>query len=151
MPRMSCTSIDCSWASSARRACLVVHVPRPSVSTSQNLFRSVIRPYGRFNKYRAAPAKSSTPALRNRRAIGPSLDSALHERPTSPSFMTQLLSDRPQIAFAARHFDIVLFLAEIIVNSMSSSKRSLGTWRVRSEEHTSELQSRGHLVCRLLL
>src|SRR6266508_6789706 len=25
------------------------------------------------------------------------------------------------------------------------------TWRVRSEEHTSELQSRGHLVCRLLL
>src|SRR5690625_6087110 len=25
-----------------------------------------------------------------------------------------------------------------------------GTLRVRSEEHTSELQSRGHLVCRLL-
>src|SRR5690625_5479421 len=25
------------------------------------------------------------------------------------------------------------------------------TWRIRSEEHTSELQSRGHLVCRLLL
>src|SRR5690625_5675104 len=24
-------------------------------------------------------------------------------------------------------------------------------WYVRSEEHTSELQSRGHLVCRLLL
>src|SRR5690625_6982942 len=24
-------------------------------------------------------------------------------------------------------------------------------WRSRSEEHTSELQSRGHLVCRLLL
>src|SRR5207253_8278625 len=24
-------------------------------------------------------------------------------------------------------------------------------WSVRSEEHTSELQSRGHLVCRLLL
>src|SRR5690625_5925544 len=24
-------------------------------------------------------------------------------------------------------------------------------WAVRSEEHTSELQSRGHLVCRLLL
>src|SRR5439155_11846761 len=28
--------------------------------------------------------------------------------------------------------------------------RSAGRW-VRSEEHTSELQSRGHLVCRLLL
>src|SRR5690625_6653787 len=29
--------------------------------------------------------------------------------------------------------------------------RSMGKGRVRSEEHTSELQSRGHLVCRLLL
>src|SRR5690625_6462921 len=27
----------------------------------------------------------------------------------------------------------------------------VGQWGVRSEEHTSELQSRGHLVCRLLL
>src|SRR5690625_5539684 len=26
-----------------------------------------------------------------------------------------------------------------------------GLWKIRSEEHTSELQSRGHLVCRLLL
>src|SRR5437870_10673759 len=29
--------------------------------------------------------------------------------------------------------------------------RSDSTWSMRSEEHTSELQSRGHLVCRLLL
>src|SRR5690625_5368394 len=29
--------------------------------------------------------------------------------------------------------------------------RDLGAHPVRSEEHTSELQSRGHLVCRLLL
>src|SRR5437773_12130177 len=85
---MSCTSIDCSRASSARRACFVVHVPRPSVSTSQNLLRSVIRPYGKFHRYRAAPAKSSTPALRNRRVTGPSLDSAFGERPTSSSSMT---------------------------------------------------------------
>src|SRR5690625_6129225 len=28
---------------------------------------------------------------------------------------------------------------------------TLGTFTARSEEHTSELQSRGHLVCRLLL
>src|SRR5437660_7205115 len=28
---------------------------------------------------------------------------------------------------------------------------STGRWHARSEEHTSELQSRGHLVCRLLL
>src|SRR5690625_6486616 len=32
-----------------------------------------------------------------------------------------------------------------------SSRRSLGMGSRRSEEHTSELQSRGHLVCRLLL
>src|SRR5690554_7522827 len=32
-----------------------------------------------------------------------------------------------------------------------SQKRQYSTLRVRSEEHTSELQSRPHLVCRLLL
>src|SRR5690625_6480137 len=31
------------------------------------------------------------------------------------------------------------------------SPSSERTFRLRSEEHTSELQSRGHLVCRLLL
>src|SRR3989442_3470653 len=33
----------------------------------------------------------------------------------------------------------------------SSGARSRRSWRSRSEEHTSELQSRPHLVCRLLL
>src|SRR3712207_6996318 len=33
----------------------------------------------------------------------------------------------------------------------SSSPRVGSTWRSRSEEHTSELQSRQYLVCRLLL
>src|SRR5690625_6976266 len=33
----------------------------------------------------------------------------------------------------------------------SWARSSLSTTRERSEEHTSELQSRGHLVCRLLL
>src|SRR5439155_4804011 len=32
-----------------------------------------------------------------------------------------------------------------------SNTRSASSVRKRSEEHTSELQSRGHLVCRLLL
>src|SRR5437870_7440122 len=35
-------------------------------------------------------------------------------------------------------------------SGVASLRRSHGTPR-RSEEHTSELQSRGHLVCRLLL
>src|SRR5690625_6077068 len=36
-------------------------------------------------------------------------------------------------------------------NSFRSLKRVSGSALSRSEEHTSELQSRGHLVCRLLL
>src|SRR5690625_6824930 len=40
--------------------------------------------------------------------------------------------------------------------AMARQERSAPAWRppgltLRSEEHTSELQSRGHLVCRLLL
>src|SRR5207253_10016957 len=35
--------------------------------------------------------------------------------------------------------------------SVQDVAASSGRWRDRSEEHTSELQSRGHLVCRLLL
>src|SRR5690625_5878996 len=38
------------------------------------------------------------------------------------------------------------------VRAYIRKRRSMeSNWRIRSEEHTSELQSRGHLVCRLLL
>src|SRR2546422_6039632 len=37
------------------------------------------------------------------------------------------------------------------MNCLASQARRLGCQRLRSEEHTSELQSRLHLVCRLLL
>src|SRR5690625_6551372 len=54
------------------------------------------------------------------------------------------------------------FAAEVIITTHnnappsptgpSDTTRAGRLWRVsRSEEHTSELQSRGHLVCRLLL
>src|SRR5439155_19727696 len=36
-------------------------------------------------------------------------------------------------------------------NWLNISQPPTSAWRPRSEEHTSELQSRGHLVCRLLL
>src|SRR5437870_10021449 len=36
-------------------------------------------------------------------------------------------------------------------SSSASAASPIGQARARSEEHTSELQSRGHLVCRLLL
>src|SRR5207253_10898615 len=35
--------------------------------------------------------------------------------------------------------------------TMQEHNKNVGAKRWRSEEHTSELQSRGHLVCRLLL
>src|SRR5439155_3357138 len=37
------------------------------------------------------------------------------------------------------------------VGTAAFAKAELKEWMKRSEEHTSELQSRGHLVCRLLL
>src|SRR5690625_6887292 len=36
-------------------------------------------------------------------------------------------------------------------SAISSESKMRRFWACRSEEHTSELQSRGHLVCRLLL
>src|SRR5439155_20232503 len=39
----------------------------------------------------------------------------------------------------------------ILTNNASLVFRSILDSKTRSEEHTSELQSRGHLVCRLLL
>src|SRR5690625_7072978 len=38
-----------------------------------------------------------------------------------------------------------------IQKQLSQKDEILEAYRLRSEEHTSELQSRGHLVCRLLL
>src|SRR3989449_1646267 len=42
-------------------------------------------------------------------------------------------------------------LRDRLANEVARSKRSTESFAVRSEEHTSELQSRLHLVCRLLL
>src|SRR5439155_13003247 len=41
--------------------------------------------------------------------------------------------------------------ADLVVKVKEPQEPELGLLRERSEEHTSELQSRGHLVCRLLL
>src|SRR5256884_2906926 len=43
------------------------------------------------------------------------------------------------------------FTATILSSPLSNTLESDSTLRTRSEEHTSELQSRLHLVCRLLL
>src|SRR5690625_6910573 len=51
-----------------------------------------------------------------------------------------------------RYFDIDQVLNEETAPAIwEEANKKLATSEMRSEEHTSELQSRGHLVCRLLL
>src|SRR5690625_6163899 len=45
----------------------------------------------------------------------------------------------------------VTLLTSPLACSLSVTRRASSRRQPRSEEHTSELQSRGHLVCRLLL
>src|SRR5690625_6507342 len=59
-----------------------------------------------------------------------------------------------QLGLAHTHLLTLGFIVLLIVLALEkaftiSSSKKLFDWR--SEEHTSELQSRGHLVCRLLL
>src|SRR5690625_6518541 len=69
------------------------------------------------------------------------------------SFPTRRSSDLPDVVFspmqtigsAGRKFGLILTLHDLIYYQHRTPPKD------RSEEHTSELQSRGHLVCRLLL
>src|SRR5690625_6644506 len=65
-----------------------------------------------------------------------------------PGFIDVALNKKPEIVRA--------YLPPDANSLLWVTRHILGTWNrinivVRSEEHTSELQSRGHLVCRLLL
>src|SRR5437660_9347897 len=71
-----------------------------------------------------------------------------------------MLEERVHIV---RHLDLAALFAHQLLHALASGvaeilreQRRLDAFRLdreeaRSEEHTSELQSRGHLVCRLLL
>src|SRR5437870_13919075 len=67
--------------------------------------------------------------------------------PSTTEIYTLSLHDALPISIETRR------LALICPNPTLSMRRliSAGRDQTRSEEHTSELQSRGHLVCRLLL
>src|SRR5690625_6994214 len=56
-------------------------------------------------------------------------------------------------AFANPGIAFVAFKAISLISSVKSDVTSIGSPpdETRSEDHTSELQSRGHIVCRLLL
>src|SRR5699024_11782667 len=58
-------------------------------------------------------------------------------------FKTPLIHDNKKMMTGYNEFDIRMFL--------DKEKRMLERSKVRSEEHTSELQSRFDIVCRLLL
>src|SRR5690606_39935932 len=68
----------------------------------------------------------------------------------SPSTATSFISSKLSTRSATRRRQIVSFRA-LPLGSMAPSKRCGWRSRTRSEEHTSELQSREKLVCRLLL
>src|SRR5690625_6507812 len=60
---------------------------------------------------------------------------------------------QPLVNLAFQNMDLTS-LTDTLINSGIRESLFLGCLlenRARSEEHTSELQSRGHLVCRLLL
>src|SRR5690625_5558715 len=61
------------------------------------------------------------------------------------SFESLLYSFHHQLSIPEGKFNTVVHLCQVGVGLLSFQRET------RSEEHTSELQSRGHLVCRLLL
>src|SRR5207253_11486924 len=76
------------------------------------------------------------------------------------SFVDRLALDRKRIESMAAGCEVVRALPDPVgavmeawtrPNGMTIERVRVPLGVVRSEEHTSELQSRGHLVCRLLL
>src|SRR5690625_5612884 len=79
--------------------------------------------------------------------------------PSTTDIYTLSLHDALPICFSTppslmnRRREIALLVSPSPISSSTSRSRSVSSSKGprRSEEHTSELQSRGHLVCRLLL
>src|SRR5439155_15417840 len=71
-----------------------------------------------------------------------SIANSHNPRLASPNWLAAVVSQRSPT------------MALMLNSTTSRSRMTRGSWPgavTRSEEHTSELQSRGHLVCRLLL
>src|SRR5437870_9784338 len=80
----------------------------------------------------------------------PRLQPRIHVRARSRSrIRSARVVEKP--GTAAISAGVAVFTPASEPNRSSSARRRLGPIPGRSEEHTSELQSRGHLVCRLLL
>src|SRR5690625_6767973 len=76
-----------------------------------------------------------------------SIGGVTHTHPTYATAWAQAQQAIP--CFGTTHADYAY--GEIPVTAVMSDEQIERDYEERSEEHTSELQSRGHLVCRLLL
>src|SRR5205809_5613853 len=79
--------------------------------------------------------------------------SMLRRPPRSPLFpYTTLFRSAGTLRFEVINDSLKLFLNNsLLTSAFDSAITGAGLVGIRSEEHTSELQSRLHLVCRLLL
>src|SRR5207253_6752063 len=85
----------------------------------------------------ASPTEFYTLSLHDALPIYIPVQLESHERRVGAGCETAPRNQRNQVSFSAP-------MATLRTNPSTTSRK-------RSEEHTSELQSRGHLVCRLLL
>src|SRR5690625_6062867 len=76
---------------------------------------------------------------------------SLFPRPPAPELYTLSLHDALPICRSDRHLDAAVGLQPVRFCLLHLPAAPVLPRPARSEEHTSELQSRGHLVCRLLL
>src|SRR5437870_10461301 len=103
-----------------------------------------------MNKTRSTKANESRSPLSNKFVLS---EISVWFEPLRPFCLTQSTT-RSMSSFSATAFTRGLLQATAFEapRDQSSGSNSTAIRRAgRSEEHTSELQSRGHLVCRLLL
>src|SRR2546422_5504068 len=141
-------------------------VPRMSVSPARRTWRGVIFParegsYSRFDSSPVASGWSRSCSMMNRSIVMTSDPSTVavrgegdgaalvgpQNRDAVPRQPRQHLRRRMAVMVAPPHADHGLAGRELAQPGVGRR----GARAVRSEEHTSELQSRLHLVCRLLL
>src|SRR5439155_19962083 len=92
--------------------------------------------------FSCSDAHRALPSFPTRRSSDLDLDAGVHLHKIESAVRVEEKLDRSRAHVADR-------LGQL--HGRVDRLRGRGNDRVRSEEHTSELQSRGHLVCRLLL
>src|SRR2546429_1509646 len=69
----------------------------------------------------------------------------------SSDLLGDTLHHSSRLVVSSTNWSVILALSLLLLNSATAVARQSVSAKKRSEEHTSELQSRLHLVCRLLL